>query len=72
MLLGDATKAVFTTSMRLVVRMIIGHSTMLVLMLVVGCLEATRARTVVILLKLLLLLLLVELGVAVIVRVAVA
>ena len=71
-LLGDATKAIFTTSVRLVVRVIIGHSTMLVLVLIVGCLEATRARTVVILLKLLLLLLLVELGVVVIVRVAVA
>ena len=71
-LLGDATEAISATSVRLVVRVIIGHSTMLVLVLIVGCLEATRARTVVILLKLLLLLLLVELGVVVIVRVAVA
>ena len=71
-LLGDATKAISATSVRLVVRVVIGHSTMLVLVLIVGCLEATRARTVVVLLKLLLLLLLVELGVVVIVRVAVA
>ena len=55
--LRDATKAIFTAAMRLVIciMMVIRHSTISMLMLKVRCLEAARACTVIILLKLLLL-----------------